>query len=248
MSANTAVESSFPKRTGGQHYAQCAIQDSIACARMPCARSLLPTAARSRTCPRCKGLNGPVKKISGHPFKLIHNKFAIYTSSNAKNKQKPAAMVEFEASFTEARKAGPEVERNWRRAVDDMHPLRVLEIFRKVPSMDVELLGMDPHHGGRPEYMMWTHIPAPPVAIRPSVAQEATSTEDDITNKLGDIIQMNNLLRATLTKGQPLSKVMELWDFVQIQIAMYIDGNLPGLGSDRMSGRVMRGFLPAAER
>ena len=35
---------------------------------------------------------------------------------------------------------------------------------------------------------------------------------------------------------------MEIWEFVQVQIAMYIDGNLPGLGRDSQFGRVMRGF------
>jgi len=205
-------------------------------------KKLVLDCRKVKVCPRCAAYNGPVKKVPGHPIKIVHNKFAIYTMSNAKSKQKPVEMVDFEKSFDEARKKSADVDRNFRRAVDDMHPLRVLNIFRKIPSVDVELLNMDPHHGGRPEHLIWTHVPAPPMAIRPSVAQEATSTEDDITNKLGDIVHMNNFLKATLTKGQPLGKVMEIWEFVQIQIAMYIDGSLPGLGRHEQLGRVMRGF------
>ena len=195
-----------------------------------------------KVCPYCSAFNGLVKKVPGHPVKMIHNRFAVYTSSNAKNKKKPDAMVAFEESFMEAKKASAEVERHFRRAADDLTPLRVINILKKVPSMDVELLGMDPHSGGRPEHMLWTHIPAPPVAIRPSVAQEAASTEDDITNKLGDIVQINGYLRAALAQGQPIQKVMEMWEFLQIQIAMYIDGNLPGLGKDSAYGKMMRGF------
>ena len=195
-----------------------------------------------KVCPHCGAYNGLVKKVPGHPIKMFHNKYAIYTSSNAKSKQKPEEMVAFEESFAEAKKGNPDVERHARRAADDMTPLRVLNILKKVPDADVELLGMDPHSGSRPEHMIWTHLPAPPVAIRPSVAQEAASTEDDITNKLGDIIQMNTFLKVALMSGQPVGKVMEMWDFLQIQIAMYIDGNLPGLGKDSQYGRVMRGF------
>ncbi|EMC92129.1 hypothetical protein BAUCODRAFT_78328 [Baudoinia panamericana UAMH 10762] len=195
-----------------------------------------------KVCPRCAGLNGPVRRQAHHPVKIMHHRFAKYTSSNAKSKQKPQAMVEFEESFTEAKKASADIERNMRRALDDLTPLRVLHIFKKMPDMDVELLGLDPSRGGRPEYMVWTHVPAPPVAIRPSVAQDAASTEDDITNKLGDIVQINNLLKAALTLGQPITKVMEMWEFLQVQVAMYIDGNCPGLGRDSQWGRMMRGF------
>ena len=200
---------------------------------------------KTKICSYCHEYNGPVKKVAKHPVKVIHHKWNVYASSNAKSKVKPEGLVAFEKSFEEARKNGGDIERNWKRALDDMHPLKVIGLFRRIPTMDVELLGMDPHSSngsGRPENMLWTHVPAPPVAIRPSVAQENASTEDDITNKLGDIIQMNNLLQATLLKGQPLNKVMELWEFMQIQVAMYIDGNIPGLGQDLHSSRPLRGF------
>ncbi|KAK4503760.1 hypothetical protein PRZ48_004675 [Zasmidium cellare] len=195
-----------------------------------------------KVCQHCSAYNGPVRKVAGHPIKMFHNKYAAYNNSNAKSKVKPEDMQQFEKTFEEAKKANPEVERHMKRALDDVTPLRALNILKKVPNADVELLGMDPQAGGRPEYMIWTHIPAPPVAIRPSVAQETSSTEDDITNKLGDIIHINSLMVAALQAGQPLSKVMDMWEFLQVQIAMYIDGNIPGLGKDSSYGKAMRGF------
>lgn len=195
-----------------------------------------------KVCQHCSGLNGLVKKVPGNPTKMFHNRFAVYTSSNAKNKHKPADMVAFEESLNDAKKSNPEVERHVRRAADDLTPLRVLNILKKVPDTDVELIGMDPYRGGRPEHLIWTHLPVPPVAIRPSVAQESQSTEDDLTNKLGDIVQMNTILKAALNHGQPIVKVMEIWEFMQVQIAMYIDGTLPGLGKDSAYGKMMRGF------
>ncbi|KAG9538184.1 beta and beta-prime subunits of DNA dependent RNA-polymerase, partial [Aureobasidium melanogenum] len=65
---------------------------------------------------------------------------------------------------------------------------------------------------------------------------------DDITNKLGDIIQINTLLSAGLKSGQPVMKIVDMWEFLQVQIAMYIDGNLPGLGRDSAYGKALRGF------
>ncbi|KAK5168211.1 DNA-directed RNA polymerase III subunit C1 (rpo31) [Saxophila tyrrhenica] len=208
-------------------------------------KKIVSDCRKMKLCPHCGAHNGPVKKVAKHPVKMTHHPFQAYISSNAKSKVKPHEMLLFESSFRTARKSSTDAERYWQKAVDDMHPLRVISIFRGVPNVDVELLGMDPHSNkgsGRPENMLWTHVPAPPVAIRPSVAQENASTEDDITNKLGDIIQMNNLVQATLLKGQPLNKVMELWEFLQVQIAMYIDGNIPGLGQDQYSSRSLRGF------
>ncbi|KAF2769380.1 beta and beta-prime subunits of DNA dependent RNA-polymerase [Teratosphaeria nubilosa] len=185
-------------------------------------RNIAASCKKNKICPGCSALNGPVRKVAGHPIKMFHNRFAVYTSSNAKSKKKPDELVAFEQSFETAKKNDKEVERHMRRAADDITPLRALNILKKIPNVDVELLGMDPHKGGRPEYMLWTHVPAPPVAIRPSVAQEAASTEDDITNKLGDIIQINGYLKAALVSGQPVQKVMELWEFMQVAVPMRV--------------------------
>ncbi|KAJ8608098.1 hypothetical protein MRB53_039847 [Persea americana] len=204
---------------------------------------ILAECRKAKICPHCSAFNGPVKRVVGHPVKLLHNKFAKYTMSNARSKVKPPELEEFEASFNEARKTNAEVDRNMKRVTDDMNPLRVLQIFQRIPTTHVELLGMNPETGGRPENMIWTEVPAPPVAIRPSVAQEAASTEDDVTNKLGDILHINNLIRAGLHSGHPINKLVELWEFLQIQLAMYIDGNLPGLGRDSAYGKMMRGFV-----
>ncbi|KAL1590620.1 hypothetical protein WHR41_00821 [Cladosporium halotolerans] len=204
-------------------------------------KSIATEARKVKICPHCSAYNGQVKKVPQHPIKLIHNKYTIYTSSSARSKVKPKEMEQFEASFNAAKEENQEIERHSKKAMDDMNPLRVLQIFRKIPGPDVELFGMDPSIG-RPETMIWTHIPAPPVAIRPSVSQEAATTEDDITNKLGDILHINSLIRAGLAQGQPIQKLTEMWEFLQVQVAMYIDGGLPGLGRDSAYGKAMRGF------
>jgi DNA-directed RNA polymerase III subunit RPC1 len=86
---------------------------------------------------------------------------------------------------------------------------------------------------------IWQYIPAPPVCIRPSVAQDNASTEDDLTTKLAEIVHMSSLLKAALQKGQPLATIMEQWEFMQLQVAMYINSDIPGLQQPG-SGKAIR--------
>ena len=124
--------------------------------------------------------------------------------------------------------------------MDDLNPLRVLNLFRKIGSSDCELLGMNPKEG-RPEMFIWQYIPAPPVCIRPSVAQDMASTEDDITQKLSDIVSISTLIREGLNRGLPTTQIMEQWDFLQLQVALVINSSVPGLQQPGF-GKPIRGF------
>ena len=87
--------------------------------------------------------------------------------------------------------------------MDDLNPLKVLNLFRQVLPADCELLGMNPSEG-RPEMFIWQYIPAPPICIRPSVTQADASNEDDLTVKLTDIVWTSGLLRSGIQSGQPI--------------------------------------------
>ncbi|KAJ9657821.1 DNA-directed RNA polymerase III subunit C1 (rpo31) [Coniosporium apollinis] len=203
-------------------------------------KAVAAEAKKCKVCPYCGVINGPVRKVANHPLKIVHNKYDSFLRSTAKSKVAPACKVEFDKTFETAKADNPELEKHLRKAVDDMNPLRALNLFRRISDTDCELLGMDPKEG-RPEMFIWQYVPAPPVPIRPSVQQEAATTEDDITNKLGDIIQISSLIRAGLEKGQPVQVLMEQWEFLQLQIAMYINSDLPGLQQQNV-GKHMRGF------
>lgn len=58
----------------------------------------------------------------------------------------------------------------------------MLALFSAITDEACELLDL----AGRPEHLIMTHLPVPPVCIRPSVEMEAGggSNEDDITMKL----------------------------------------------------------------
>ena len=70
------------------------------------------------------------------------------------------------------------------------------------------------------------------------------SNEDDITMKLMQIIEVNNVLRQGLEKGLAIMNFMEQWDFLQCQCAMYINSELPGLPLNfQTPGKPLRGFV-----
>lgn len=195
---------------------------------------------KAGTCYHCGATNGTVKKSGAHPLKIIHEKYRRFTASNAKSKQPPHSLQVFEEKFKLARERNNEIEKHFKKAVDDMNPLRVLNLFRRIIDSDCELLGMDPRDG-RPEMFLWQYIPVPPVCIRPSVAQESASTEDDLTQKLSDMVQISNLIREGLRRGAATSQIMEQWDFLQLQAAMYINSDVPSLQS-QSAGKAIRGF------
>ncbi|KAI9752373.1 MAG: hypothetical protein M4579_005644, partial [Chaenotheca gracillima] len=192
---------------------------------------------KTKICPHCGEMNGTVKKIGA--LKIIHDRFQPYTASNAVKKQPPESKIVFDLSFTDARKNNTELERHLKKAMDDLNPLRVLKLFRQISALDCELLGMNPAEG-RPEMFIWQYIPAPPVCIRPSVAQDAASTEDDITAKLCDIVGTSSHIRGCLEGGKPVGAIMEWWEYLQLQVAMYINSDVPGL--QQAGAKTIRGF------
>jgi len=203
-------------------------------------KRIMEECRKKKNCPYCGAVNGTVRKVPGHPLKVIHNRYDAFNRSTAKDKKEPPGKKEFDQSFENARATIPEFDKHAKRAVDDMHPLRTLNLFKKISPEDCELLAMIPEDA-RPEMLIWEYVPVPPVAIRPSVMQEAGATEDDITNKIGDICHISSIIRAGLARGFPLQVLMEQWDFLQLQIAMYINSETPGLKQQGLQ-KTMRGF------
>jgi DNA-directed RNA polymerase III subunit RPC1 len=180
-----------------------------------------------------------VRKTGTSSLKISHDKFKAFNTSTSAKKEPPLSKILFDDSFATARKSNPEVEKHIKKALDDLNPLRVLKLFRRIKNSDCELLGI---RSGRPEHFLWQHVPAPPVCIRPSVGQEGASTEDDITSKLGDIVFANAALKDSLNKGQAANQIVELWDHLSLQIAMYINSDVPGLQKGEF-GKQIRGFV-----
>ncbi len=193
---------------------------------------------KAKHCPYCGAVNGQIRKIGA--LKLVHDKFIAYNKSTSQKKQPPPSKIEFDNSFATAKRHIGDLEKHMRKAFEDLNPLRVLNLFKQISPTDCELLGMD-HSEGRPEMFLWQYLPAPPVCIRPSVAQEGASNEDDLTTRLAEIVFTCGLIRAALQKGTALSTIMEQWEYLQLQIAIYVNSDVPGLQASG-AAKAMRGF------
>ncbi|KAK2738077.1 DNA-directed RNA polymerase iii largest [Colletotrichum kahawae] len=191
-----------------------------------------------KNCMYCGSVQGQIRKVG--VLKLAHDKFVTYNKSTSAKKVPPESKIKFDESFSEARKNNAELDKHLRKAMEDMNPLRVLNLFKMISPTDCELLGLDPAEG-RPEMFIWQFLPAPPVCIRPSVAQDNASNEDDITTKLADIVWVSGMIRSALQKGSPVQTIMEQWEYLQLQVAMYVNSDVPGLQQPGF-GKAVRGF------
>ncbi|TDZ24948.1 DNA-directed RNA polymerase III subunit rpc1 [Colletotrichum orbiculare MAFF 240422] len=191
-----------------------------------------------KNCMYCGSVQGQIRKVG--VLKLAHDKFVHYNKSTSAKKVPPESKIRFDESFAEARKNNGELDKHLRKAMEDMNPLRVLNLFKLISPTDCELLGLNPAEG-RPEMFVWQFLPAPPVCIRPSVAQDNASNEDDITTKLADIVWVSGMIRSALQKGSPVQTIMEQWEYLQLQVAMYVNSDVPGLQQPGF-GKAVRGF------
>lgn len=120
-------------------------------------------------------------------------------------------------------------------------PTDIQERFERVPSRDLLLLGIDTAFS-RPEWMILTALPVPPVSVRASITLESgIKSEDDLTHKLVDIIRINKRLRENIEAGAPNLIVEDLWELLQYHVTTYMDNEVAGIPPARhRSGRALR--------
>ncbi|KAL6940642.1 DNA-directed RNA polymerase III subunit C1 (rpo31) [Hanseniaspora vineae] len=193
--------------------------------RMSILKKILDQCKKQRRCLKCGGLNGVVKKAAAGgtsaALKIIHDTFRWV------GKKSPPEKEEWLGDWAGVFKNNPELEKYMRRCMDDLNPLKTLNLFKQIKPEDCELLGIDSVHGGRPETYIWRYLPAPPVCIRPSVMMQdsPSSNEDDLTVKLTEIVWTSSLIKAGLEKGISINNMMEQWDYLQMSVAMYINSD-----------------------
>ena len=94
--------------------------------------------------------------------------------------------------------------------------------LEKIQAEDMEIFGLSSDL--RPEWMVWTILPIPPVTMRPSITLETGErSEDDLTHKMGDIVRINQKLFENINAGAPEIIIEDLWDLLQYQITTYFD-------------------------
>ncbi len=108
-------------------------------------------------------------------------------------------------------------------------PIEIRTRLEKIPDDDCILFGLDPRFA-RPEWMVLTVMPIPPVTMRPSITLESGErSEDDLTHKLGDIVRINQRLFENINAGAPEIIIEDLWDLLQYHITTFFDNNIAQL-------------------
>jgi DNA-directed RNA polymerase, subunit A' (EC 2.7.7.6) len=157
-------------------------------------------------------------------------------------------------AFSEARKhkvcpycGTPQLEIKFERPlayVEDGHKLTPSDIrdrFEKIPDEDIKVMGMNPDTA-RPEWMLLTVLPVPPVTMRPSITLESGQrSEDDLTHKLVDIIRINQRFQENREAGAPQLIIEDLWELLQYHITTFLDNTVSGVPPARhRSGRPLK--------
>lgn len=143
--------------------------------RQSASKAVLASCKKRTICSHCGAPNGVVKK-SG-TLKISHEPYRANKMAEAKS--------EWMATFKNAIGEDQAIATHLSKAVEDLNPLKVLELFKRVTAevrcwielvlmnnQDCELLSLHPEIG-RPEDYIWQYISVPPPCIRPSVASEA---------------------------------------------------------------------------
>ncbi len=120
-------------------------------------------------------------------------------------------------------------------------PKEIRERLERIPDEDLPLLGMNPETA-RPEWMVLTVLPVPPVNVRPTITLETGErSEDDLTHKLVDIIRINQRLRENRDSGAPQLIIEDLWELLQYHVTTYFDNQTSGIPPARhRSGRPLK--------
>lgn len=120
-------------------------------------------------------------------------------------------------------------------------PSEIREWLEKIPDEDLIFLDIN-IKSARPEWMVLTVLPVPPVTVRPSVTLESGErSEDDLTHKLVDVIRINQRLQENRDAGAPQLIVEDLWELLQYHITTYLDNQTSGIPPARhRSGRPLK--------
>lgn len=120
-----------------------------------------------------------------------------------------------------------------------LNQIQIRERLEKIEDEELNLLGLK---GFRPEWLVITLLPIPPVTVRPSITLETGErSEDDLTHKLVDIVRINDRLRENIELGAPDFIIEDLWELLQYHVATYFDNELTGVPPARhRSGRALK--------
>ena len=117
----------------------------------------------------------------------------------------------------------------------------VRERLENIPEEDYVYVGIN-SEVARPEWMVLTVLPVPPVTMRPPITlKTGERSEDDLTHKLVDILRINQRLKENMEAGAPQIIVEDLWELLQYHVTTYFDNEATDVPPARhRSGRPLK--------
>ncbi|XP_003425653.2 DNA-directed RNA polymerase II subunit RPB1 [Nasonia vitripennis] len=134
------------------------------------------------------------------------------------------------------RRSGLDVTAEWKHVNEDSQEKKIAltaerawEILKHITDEESFILGMDPKFA-RPDWMIVTVLPVPPLAVRPAVVMYGSAkNQDDLTHKLSDIIKSNNELLRNEQAGAATHVISENIKMLQFHVATLVDNDMPGM-------------------
>ncbi|MFB6116064.1 MAG: DNA-directed RNA polymerase subunit A', partial [Candidatus Nanosalina sp.] len=121
-------------------------------------------------------------------------------------------------------------------------PQEIKKWFKQIPDEMAAKLGVE---GCRPEDLILTHLPVPPVTMRPSITLETGErSEDDITHKLVDVIRINKRLQNNIEIEAPDFIIDDLHELLQYHVATLFYNDMSSVPPARhRSGRSLKSLI-----
>ncbi|CAD6232211.1 GSCOCG00001801001-RA-CDS [Cotesia congregata] len=134
------------------------------------------------------------------------------------------------------RRTGLDISAEWKQVNEDSQDKKIVltaerawEILKHITDEESFILGMDPKFA-RPDWMIVTVLPVPPLSVRPAVIMYGSAkNQDDLTHKLADIIKSNNELLRNEQAGAATHIIAENIKMLQFHVATLVDNDMPGM-------------------
>jgi len=123
----------------------------------------------------------------------------------------------------------------------------VRERLEKITDENVKILKIK---GGRPEWLIFTILPIPPVTVRPSITLETGGrSEDDLTHKLVDVVRINDRLKKNIELNAPEFIINDIWELLQYHVTTLLDNEISNIPPARhRSGRALKTLAQRLEK
>lgn len=194
---------------------------------------------KQKQCPYCSAFNGQVKKTGC--YKILNQIIPIRPKASKISTSSTKEHYEQMSKLKNILESQPDLEELLDRQTHEiMDPIVVLDLFRRIPERDIPFLLIS---GARPEDLILTRLPVPPSCIRPTVVSDENTNEDDLTILLSETNLLADVIEKRRATGAIPSLIIEAWDFLQLEIALYINSETSGIPLQMKPKKATRGLV-----